>query len=124
MDLLKILLVEDDPIDQLIIRNVMEYAGFAIEIAENGRTGIDKLSAGHYDLVLLDLEMPVMNGYETMTYIRHQLESQKNIPIIIITNKEDMDEATRCLLLGANSFLTKPITEENLIREINTLVIV
>jgi CheY-like chemotaxis protein len=124
MDLLKILLVEDDPIDQLIIRTVTEYAGFAIDIADNGRTGIDKLTAGHYDLVLLDLVMPVMNGYETMTFIRQRLDTQKNIPIIIITSKEDLGEAARCLLLGANSFLTKPITEENLIREINTLVIV
>ena len=123
MDLLKILLVEDDPMDQLIIRSVTEHAGFEVDVAENGLTGLDKLKAGEYDLVLLDLEMPVLNGYEAMAHIRQRLESQKNIPIIIITSKEGVEEATRCLLLGANSFLSKPVTEESLIREINTLVI-
>jgi CheY-like chemotaxis protein len=115
--------MEDDPMDQLILQHVTEYAGFEVEVAENGRVGIDKLRAGHYDLVVMDLEMPVMNGYEATAYIRQQLESKKDIPIIIVTSKEGLGEATRCLLLGANTFLSKPITEENLIREINTLVI-
>jgi CheY-like chemotaxis protein len=123
MDLLKILLMEDDPMDQLIIRSLTEHAGFDVDVAGNGLAGLDKLKAGQYDLVLMDLEMPVLNGYEAMAHIRQQLESQKNIPILVISGKEGMGEATRCLLLGANSFLTKPVTAENLIREINTLVI-
>src|SRR5687768_10264330 len=110
--------MEDDPLDQLIILIVSEHAGFAVDLAVNGLAGLDKLKAGQYDLVLMDLEMPVLNGYEAMAHIRHHLESQKNIPILVISSKEGMGEATRCLLLGANSFLTKPVTEENLIREI------
>jgi CheY-like chemotaxis protein len=123
MDFLKILLIEDDPMDQLIIRSVTEHAGFEVEVAENGREGIDKLRAGQYDLVLMDLEMPVMNGYETTAFIRQSLEGQKDIPIIIITSKEGLGEATRCLLLGANTFVTKPVNEAKLIQEINTLMI-
>jgi CheY-like chemotaxis protein len=123
MDYLRILLVEDDPMDQLIIRSLAENAGFEIDVAGNGQTAIDKLRTGDYDLVLMDLEMPVMNGYEATVYIRQWLENKKDIPIIIITSKQGLDEATRCLLLGANTFLTKPITEDNLIKEIITLVI-
>jgi CheY-like chemotaxis protein len=123
MDLLKILLVEDNPTDQLIVQRLAGYAGFEVELAGNGQEAIEKLSASHYDLVLMDLEMPIMNGYETTTYIRHRLESKKDIPIIIITGREDQGEATRCLLMGANTFLTKPVTEENLIKEINTLML-
>lgn len=109
--------------DQLIIQNVTAYAGFEVEVADNGRLGIDKLRAGHFDLVLMDLEMPQMNGYDATCFIRQQLGEKKDIPIIVITSKEGMQEAARCLLLGANTFLTKPVTLENLIREINTLVI-
>jgi CheY-like chemotaxis protein len=123
MDLLKILLVEDNLTDQLIVQRLADYAGFDVEVAGNGQEAIEKLSANHYDLILMDLEMPVMNGYETTTYIRHHLESKKDIPIIIITGREGLGEATRCLLLGANTFLTKPVTQENLIKEINTLML-
>lgn len=123
MDALKILLMEDNPMDQLIIQNVTAYAGFEVEVADNGRLGIDKLRAAHFDLVLMDLEMPQMNGYDATCFIRQQLGEKKDIPIIVITSKEGMQEAARCLLLGANTFLTKPVTLENLIREINTLVI-
>jgi CheY-like chemotaxis protein len=124
MDYLKILLVEDDPIDQLILREMAEYAGFEVEVAENGRDGIAKLMAGNFDLVLMDLEMPVMNGYEATTYIRQQMDRKKDIPIIVITSKQGLGESTRCLLLGANTFLTKPITGEDLIKEIITLVVI
>jgi CheY-like chemotaxis protein len=123
MDTLKILLMEDNPMDQLIIQNVTAYAGFEVEVADNGQLGIDKLRAGHFDLVLMDLEMPQMNGYDATCFIRQQLGEKKDIPIIVITSKEGLQEAARCLLLGANTFLTKPVTLENLIREINTLVI-
>lgn len=123
MELLKILLVEDDPVDQLIIQKMAAYAGFEVEVSHNGQDAIEKLHKEHYHLVLMDLEMPVMNGYETTCYIRQHLERNKNIPIIIITGKDGVGEAARCLLLGANTFLTKPITGENLIKEINTLVI-
>lgn len=123
MDLLRILLVEDNPFDQLIVQSLADYAGFEIEVAHNGQEAIQKLCTAAYDLVLLDLEMPVMNGYETTSYIRQYLEDQKNIPIIIITGKEGIGEAAHCLLLGANTFLTKPLSHETLIMEINTLVI-
>jgi CheY-like chemotaxis protein len=123
MNVLKILLMEDNPMDQLIIQNVTEYAGFEMEVADNGRLGIDKLLSRHFDLVLMDLEMPLMNGYEATTYIRQQLGEKKDIPIIVITSKDGMQEAARCLLLGANTFLTKPVTLDNLIKEINTLMI-
>jgi CheY-like chemotaxis protein len=123
MDLLKILLVEDDPMDQLIVQKLAVYAGFEVEVAGNGKEAVSKLSAGHYDLVVMDLEMPLMNGYETITYIRTHLEGNRDIPIIIITGKDDRGEAARCLLLGANTFLTKPVTEASLLNEINTLVI-
>jgi CheY-like chemotaxis protein len=123
MDLLKILLVEDNPFDQLIVQSLVNYAGFEVDVVGNGKEAIETLSASRYDLVLMDLEMPIMNGYETITYIRHRLESKKNIPIIIITGREGLQEAAHCLLLGANTFLTKPVTEENLITEINTLML-
>ena len=119
----RVLIVEDvTPIRELL-NDFLSDEGYDTLLAENGWRGVEIARSEHHDLVLMDLEMPVMNGYETTTYIRQRLESKKDIPIIIITGREGLGEATRCLLLGANTFLTKPVTEENLIKEINTLML-
>ena len=123
MNFLKILLAEDDPMNQLIIRKVVKDAGFILDVVENGRTAIDKLQEKDYDLVLMDVEMPVMNGYEATSYIRENLGQKRNIPIIIVTNIAGTQEAAKCLLLGANTYLAKPFKSEQLLDEIATLVI-
>jgi CheY-like chemotaxis protein len=123
MNSLKILLAEDDPLNQMMIQNVVESVGFTLDIAENGHIAIYKLQENNYDLVLMDIQMPVMDGYETTTYIRKNMGSKKNIPIIVITSINSFGEAAKCLLLGANTYLAKPFRAEELISEINTLVI-
>lgn len=121
--MLRILLAEDDLFNQTFIRKVTKDAGFSLDIAENGKVAIDKLSHNDYDLILMDIEMPEMNGYETTTFIRNNMGSKSNIPIIVVTSLNGVSEASKCLLLGANSYLAKPFRTEDLIAEINTLVI-
>ena len=123
MNLLKILLADDDPFNQHLIRKVVKDAGFMLDVAENGQVAIDKLQEQDYDLLLMDLEMPVMNGYETTSYIREHLGHKSNIPIIIVTNNNGSQEAAKCMLLGANTYLAKPFKSAQLLDEIVTLVV-
>ncbi|PIQ21843.1 MAG: hypothetical protein COW65_06680 [Cytophagales bacterium CG18_big_fil_WC_8_21_14_2_50_42_9] len=123
MNLLKILLAEDDPMNQLLIRKVVGDAGFKLDVVENGQIAIDKLQEQDYDLILMDVEMPVMNGYEATSYIREHLGLKSNIPIIMVTNVNGSYEAAKCMLLGANTYLSKPFKSEQLLEEIATLVI-
>jgi len=116
-------LAEDDTYNQYLVRKVTSDFGFALDIAENGEAAINKLDQNEYDLILIDLEMPVMNGYDTTTYIRSRMGNKSNIPIIVVSGREAVVEASKCLLLGANSYLTKPFNSRELLSEINTLFI-
>ena len=113
-----ILLVEDNELNQEIAVEILGDAGFSTDVAENGKIAVEMLAAsepGYYQLVLMDIQMPVMNGYEAAKAIR-KLESQElaSVPILAMTAnafEEDRQEALRC---GMNGHLPKPIDVENL----------
>lgn len=123
MNKLKILLAEDDTFNQYLVKKVTSDFGFALDIAANGQAAIDKLTQNEYDLVLMDLEMPVMNGYDATSYIRNKMGHKRNIPIIVVSARSAMAEATKCMLVGANSYLPKPFNSSQFLAEINTLFI-
>ena len=123
MSELKILLAEDNKFNQLVIEQVIEEFGFVLDIVETGKEVIQKLAQNHYDLILMDVNMPEMDGYTATKHIREQMGSKSNIPIIVITSPSDRQEYTKSLLLGANTFISKPINPEELLTEITTLVI-
>ncbi|MDB5261933.1 MAG: luxQ [Adhaeribacter sp.] len=123
MNKLKILLAEGDVHNQHFVRKVTVDYDFTLDIAENGQVAISKLNDNEYDLVMLNLDMPVMNGFETTTYIRERMGHKSNIPIIVVACSEGVSDATKCLLLGANSYLTRPFNSRDLLSEINTLFV-
>ncbi|MFC5271987.1 response regulator [Adhaeribacter terreus] len=96
--------------------------GFNIEIAGNGREALDKLQTRQFDLILMDVEMPEMDGYTATELIRKHLP-ELSIPIIIITMQNEIAQEAKSLLLGANTFLKKPFTAEELLSEIQTLIL-
>jgi CheY-like chemotaxis protein len=120
---LRILLAEDDNLNQRLVKKFTRDVGFSLDIAANGKVAIEKLNRGDYDLVLMDIEMPEMDGYETTTYIRKHMGPKSNIPIIMVTGRRDSREASKCLLLGANSYFTKPFDHYDLLAEIITLMV-
>ena len=109
----RILLAEDNELNQEIAMAILEDSGFTVEVAGNGKIAVEKLEAsevGYYQLVLMDVQMPVMNGYEATKAIR-SLKNQDlaTIPIIAMTAnafEEDKQEAIRC---GMNGHIAKPI---------------
>ncbi|WP_286232830.1 response regulator [Thalassotalea sediminis] len=104
----KILLVEDNALNQQVVLGFLEETGVQIDIAENGQVAIDKLDSERYDLVFMDLQMPVMDGL-TATKIIRANDQFTNLPIIAMTAHAMQEELDRCLNVGMNDYFTKPI---------------
>jgi len=102
----KILLVEDNAINQEIILGLLENSGIIIDVANNGQEAVDKFEKDKYELILMDVHMPVMNGYEATLVIR---EEDKNIPIIALTANAMREDVEKTLAVGMNEHLNKPI---------------
>ncbi len=105
----KFLLVDDDMTARLLMQAALEKANFDVITAENGEEAIQKFEANssEIDMVMLDVEMPIMNGYEVCDYLRKKV-GQK-LPIIMVTGMDDVQSINRAFELGATDFFTKPI---------------
>ncbi len=111
----KILVAEDVPVNQLIAKHILKGWGHTVSIAENGKEVLKLLQRNNYDLILMDIHMPEMNGVVTTRLIRKLSNYKKaNIPIIAVTAAAFKDETERYLEAGMNEFIIKPYTEEKL----------
>lgn len=120
--LLKILMAEDDEINQALARNLFKKNGWTCDIVENGQQAIEKLQQSVYDLVLLDIEMPKLNGYMTTIKIRNEFTSPvAEVPIIAITAHVSHNELQKCLDVGMDGYIFKPIKLKELTDKIKTI---
>lgn len=117
---IKVLVVEDMALNQLLIKTLLDDFGFNYDLAENGKTAIEKLKIKPYDIILMDLLMPEMNGYEATQYIRNTLNSQ--IPIIALTADVTTADLARCNAAGMNDYISKPVDEKLLYNKIIKLL--
>ncbi len=113
---IKVLVVEDVPLNQLLMRTLLDDYGFGCDIAFNGKIAIEKMLANNYDIILMDLQMPVMNGFEATEYIRNTLKSK--IPIIALTADVTTVDLSKCMAVGMNDYISKPIDEKILYNKI------
>lgn len=113
---LKILLVEDDYLNLKLITHLFSDYGIKPDLAENGKIAVDAMQKKEYDLILMDMEMPVMDGYEATSYIRNTLKSR--VPIIAMTAHAMPGERERCLQHGMNDYLSKPVNVNLLFEKI------
>jgi PAS domain S-box-containing protein len=113
---IKILVVEDIALNQLLMRTLLEDSGFECEIASNGKVAIEKMKTNTYDLILMDLQMPEMNGFEATEYIRKTLNSA--IPIIALTADVTTVDLDKCKAVGMNDYIAKPVDEKTLYSKI------
>jgi PAS domain S-box-containing protein len=112
----KILLVEDNEMNRLVATTILKKYGAAITEVVNGKEAISELSRVDYDLVLMDIQMPVMDGLEATKAIRNELKNE--IPVIALTANAIKGENERCLQAGMNDYVSKPFEEEDLISAI------
>ncbi|MFT5243830.1 MAG: PAS domain S-box-containing protein [Psychroserpens sp.] len=120
INIMKVLVVEDIPLNQLLMKAVLDDFGFERDIAENGEIAIEKLKNQDYDIILMDLQMPVMNGFETTEYIRNTLKL--DIPIIALTADVTTVDLAKCKSVGMNDYIPKPVDERLLYSKIVSLV--
>ncbi|MDY6875178.1 MAG: response regulator [Chloroflexota bacterium] len=110
-----ILLVEDNVAAQLVGKKTLEKTGYVVQVASNGREALQMLEAGQFDLVLMDLEMPQMDGLEATRAIRErETESGQHIPILVMTAYATKEDQEKCLEAGADGYLAKPVRPEKL----------
>jgi len=112
---LKVLLVEDNDINRLYAKNILKRFECEVDEAENGLTAIEKIKKSYYDIVLMDVQMPVMDGFEATTTIRETLvDGQNDVPIVALTANALKGDDVRCLEVGMNGYLSKPFKPEEL----------
>lgn len=113
---IKILVVEDMALNQLLMKTLLDDFGFERDIADNGKIAIEKLQTNTYDIILMDLQMPVMNGFEATEYIRNTMNSK--IPIIALTADVTTVDLAKCKAVGMNDYIAKPVDERLLYSKI------
>ncbi|MDZ7955499.1 hybrid sensor histidine kinase/response regulator [Nostoc sp. DedQUE09] len=117
----KILVVDDSPDNVFLIKTILEEEGYTISTAENGISALAELKASPCDLVLLDLMMPGMDGYEVTKHIRGEMKLPQYIPILLIT-AHDAPNVAHGLDLGADDFIRKPVTVDELLARVRSLL--
>ena len=114
----KVLLVEDNDINRLYAKSILQQWSCSVDIAENGLVAIEKIKYNSYDVVLMDVQMPVMDGYEATRAIRVMDSHMRHAPIVALTANATKVDIEKCLASGMNDYLPKPFTPDDLYRKI------
>jgi signal transduction histidine kinase len=103
----RILVVDDEVVNRVLLTTNLEESGYLVETAEDGQQALEILSAQQFDVVLLDLIMPRMDGYQVLAQMKRD-DVLRRIPVIVISSTDEMDSIVRCIEMGATDYLTKP----------------
>ncbi|TWT31835.1 ammonium transporter [Blastopirellula retiformator] len=118
----KILVVDDNEINRIVAKEILQSEGFDVALAENGRQAVDKILEGAFDLVLMDCEMPEMDGFAATKTIRQRAAADrtdlKNLPIVALTAQAVRGDKERCLAAGMDGYVMKPVNRGELISTI------
>lgn len=120
----KILVVDDIPLNVLLVKKMLQPLGFDTSEAEDGVVAMEKIGADKPDLILLDLMMPRMDGFEVLRRLRAS-DDTKSIPVIILSALNSNDDVARGIAMGAEDYITKPIIMDRLqssvIKQVNKI---
>lgn len=119
---MNILFIEDDPINRRVVKDMLDVAGATMTGAESGEAGLALIEAQDFAMVLLDLRMPGMDGFETLRRIRTLGDAKADVPVIIVTADTAPDLRERCLADGADEVLFKPVAMDSLFDAIGRML--
>lgn len=117
-----VLFVEDDAMNRRVVRDMLSVADVEMSEADGALKGIGMIEACDYDLVLMDLRMPGMDGLEALRRIRARMDAKGRVPVVVVTADIAPDLKTECLREGADDFLTKPIAMDALFDALGRLM--
>ena len=117
----QILIVDDSPTEIHVLSTILQKLGHGVITADNGEGGVAKAKAEKPDLILMDVVMPGMNGFQATRQLSRDSETS-HIPIIIVTTKDQETDRVWGLRQGAKDYLTKPVEEAMLVEKVNTLL--
>ncbi len=119
----KVLLVEDDKLNQIVAQHILEEElGATIDIANNGRIALEMVQTNQYDMVIMDIQMPEMDGYTATGEIRKLPAGAGKVPIIALTAHAFKEEEKKCKDAGMNGFISKPIKVEELKKQLKRVL--
>jgi len=104
----RLLVADDNKVNRLLLQRSLELQGHSVACAANGRIALEMLGAGGFDLMLLDMEMPEMNGFEVLEHLAAD-RALRDLPVIVTSSLEGLDHVVRCIELGAEDYLPKPV---------------
>lgn len=120
---MNILFIEDDGMNRQVVRDMLVVAGLPMEEADSGQSGIARLEREEFDILLLDLRMPGMDGFDVMHSLRGRDDALRAIPIIVVTADASPGLTEACVAAGADAVLFKPIAMQSLFDTIAMLVV-
>jgi CheY-like chemotaxis protein len=118
---IKILIAEDNQLNQMLIKAILDKESIQYELAENGEQVLEKLKTTNFDLILMDIQMPIMDGVSATIEIRNNLKL--NIPIIALTANASVSDELKYKEVGMNDHLSKPFKREDLFNKIKRQLI-
>lgn len=118
---INILVVDDDPVHVKLVKTKLEEQGFVVVTAVEAATGLQIAMKDHLDLIILDVMMPIINGYNFCRLLKSE-EKQKTIPVIMLTSRDEEEDIEIGMEMGADAYLTKPLKMDALMGTINTLI--
>lgn len=116
------LIVEDNPVNQVVAQSILEDIGFEVEIAEDGERALEMLSAADYDIVLMDCQMPKLDGFETTRRFRAGEAPGRHLPVLALTAQAMAGDEEECRRAGMDDYLAKPIDRRTLIAKLQKLL--
>ncbi len=111
---IRILLAEDNLINQKVARKILQKKHYSVDVVNNGKEAVKAALRQHYDIILMDVQMPIMDGYEATQKLRQKLSPKEHIPIIAMTAHAMKGDREKCLLAGMDDYISKPIKPDDL----------
>ncbi|NTS64254.1 response regulator [Sphingomonas sp. HHU CXW] len=119
---MNVLFIEDDRMNRRVVRDMLDVAGAHMEEAESAEIGLGRIDAEEFDMILVDLRMPGMDGLTAIRHIRARDDAKGRLPIIVVTADRAVDLRERCLEAGANDVIFKPVAMDALFEAMGRLL--
>ncbi|MBL3591103.1 MAG: response regulator [gamma proteobacterium endosymbiont of Lamellibrachia anaximandri] len=120
-DAATILIVDDSPTEVHVLKKILEKQGFQVQVARDGQEGVDTAKRTHPDLILMDVVMPILNGFQATRQLQND-EGTAKIPVIMVTTKDQETDRSWGKRQGASEYLVKPVAPADLLAKIKVLL--